>query len=409
MSLPGIVLGCVLALIAARQIGPVRVAPWQAMLAGAAVVLLGGSIGPGAALRAIDARVMVFLFGTFVIGEALLQSGYLYVLAYRASARLRSPNALLWAIVWAAGLGSCLLMNDSLAIVGTPLVLRLAREHELEPEPMLLALAFAVTTGSIMSPIGNPQNLLIAVHGTLGEPFVTFLRHLALPTLLSLCLTGVGVRLCCRLAPHGRTLVPARVELRDPQLARLARAAVLLVVALILVKIIMVIARAAWSPPLWAVAAAGAAPVLAFSPARGRLLRRLDWPTLVFFAAMFVLMQSVWQTGELQRLLGISPLPVTSTAGILVAGATVSQLISNVPMVALYLPLLQQAGAHEVSWLALAAGSTLAGNLTLLGAASNIIVVQGAERLGVRLSFRRFARVGIPLTVVQIVIFWWLL
>ena len=75
MNLPSIVLGCVLALIAARQLGPIRVAPWQAMLAGAAVVLLSGSIGPSAALRAIDARVMVFLFATFVLGEALLQSG----------------------------------------------------------------------------------------------------------------------------------------------------------------------------------------------------------------------------------------------------------------------------------------------------------------------------------------------
>jgi len=409
MSLPSLVLLCVLALIAARQLGPIRVSPWQAMLAGAAVVVLAGSIGPAQALRAIDPRVMVFLFSAFVIGEALLQSGYLYALAYRAGARLRSPNALLWALVWSAGLGSCLLMNDALAIVGTPLVLRLAREHDLEPEPLLLALAFAVTTGSVMSPIGNPQNLLIAVHGGMAAPFVSFLRHLALPTLLSLTLTALAVHLGCRLAPRGRTLAPAAAAVRDFRLARLARAALLLVLALIVVKVALVVTGLRWGPPLWAIAAAGALPILAFSPARGRLLHRLDWSTLVFFAAMFVLMHSVWHTGELQRLLGASPLALHSTAAILGAGIALSQVISNVPMVALSLPLLPGGGLHETSRLALAAGATLAGNLTLLGAASNIIVVQGAERLGVRLSFMRFARIGVPLTAAQALIFWWLL
>lgn len=406
MTLSAVILLGVLVLIAARQLGPLRVAPWQAMLGGAAAVLITGRITPLAALRAIDAQVMVFLFSTFVIGEALLASGYLYAQAYRVIARLRSPNTLVWAIVWTAGLGSCLFMNDTLAIVGTPLVIRLAREHELDAEPMLLALAFAVTTGSVMSPIGNPQNLLIAVHSEMMAPFLLFLRHLALPTLASLALAFLAIRLCCRPGPPGKTLAPARVTVHDPQLARLARLATAIVLALVVLKIGLVAAGTPWSLPLAWIAAAGALPILVFSPTRGRLLRQLDWRTLVFFAAMFVLMQSVWQTGDPQRLLAELPWRPAGTAGILAIGMTLSQLISNVPMVALYLPVLQQAGAHDTSWLALAAGSTLAGNLTILGAASNIIVLQGAERLGVRLSFWRFARVGVPLTLLQALLFW---
>lgn len=409
MSVAMIVLLAVLALIAARRLGPLRIAPWQAMLGGAAAVLLTGAIGPIAALRAIDREVMVFLFCTFIIGEALLSSGYLYALAYRSIAQVRSGNTLLLVIIWAAGLSSCLFMNDALAIVGTPLVVRLAREHRLEPEPLLLALAFAVTTGSVMSPIGNPQNLLIAVHSGMREPFIVFIRHLALPTLLSLGLTFIAVRLCCRVAPQSKALRPAETEIRDPHLARLAGGAVFIVLGLIALKITLVVLGASWSPPLGVIAAAGALPILVFSPVRGRLLRNLDWRTLTFFAAMFVLMQGVWAAGGLQRLLtDVIPAP-TGKAGILGISLTLSQLISNVPMVALYLPLLQQAGGHETSWVALAAGSTLAGNLTMLGAASNIIVVQGAERLGVRLGFRRFALVGIPLTLAQFVIFWLLI
>jgi len=82
-----------------------------------------------------------------------------------------------------------------------------------------------------------------------------------------------------------------------------------------------------------------------------------------------------------------------------------SQLVSNVPLVALYLPLLQHAGVSEAGLLALAAGSTLAGNLLILGAASNVIIVEAADRRGTHVSFAEFARVGIPLTLLQVAIF----
>jgi Na+/H+ antiporter NhaD/arsenite permease-like protein len=84
------------------------------------------------------------------------------------------------------GLFSAVLMNDTLAIIGTPLVLSLATKFRLSPKLMLLSLAIAVTTGSVMSPIGNPQNLLIAVDSGMDTPFVTFGLYLFIPTLLSL-------------------------------------------------------------------------------------------------------------------------------------------------------------------------------------------------------------------------------
>ena len=84
-----------------------------------------------------------------------------------------------------------------------------------------------------------------------------------------------------------------------------------------------------------------------------------------------------------------------------------SQLISNVPLVALYLPLVE--GAGTATLMALAAGSTVAGNLLLLGAASNIIVVQSAERHGATVTFLDFARVGIPLTTLNVLVYWWFL
>jgi len=84
-----------------------------------------------------------------------------------------------------------------------------------------------------------------------------------------------------------------------------------------------------------------------------------------------------------------------------------SQLISNVPLVALYLPVLIQIGASTKEMMALAAGSTIAGNFSILGAASNVIIIQNAEKgSGATLTFFEFVRIGTPLTVINVMVYW---
>jgi Na+/H+ antiporter NhaD/arsenite permease-like protein len=406
LSLPVAVLVLVLLAIGFRRVGRLRLRIWQAMAAGALVVLASGDITPVDALRAIDPDVMLFLLGMFVIGEALVHSGYLYSLAYQLLWPARSAGTLVLALLLGAGAGSALLMNDTLAIVGTPLALRLAQEHRIDPKLLLLALAFAVTTGSVASPIGNPQNLLIAIGGGFANPFVAFFRELALPTLLSLLACYAVLRLGYRKEFHDTPLVHARVSPGDPALARLARLSLGLVVAMVVVKVALVWLDAPFEMRLSYIALVGAAPILLGSPRRLTILRRIDWQTLVFFAAMFVLMASVWDTGVFQRAFAESGIDLAAPGSVLGIGVLLSQLISNVPLVALYLPLLQQTGATEAALLALAAGSTLAGNLLILGAASNVIIVESADRRGVHLSLLEFARVGVPLTALQVGIYW---
>lgn len=160
MNVPLGVLIAVFLLIMVRQIGPVRLQIWQIMAGGALVVLITGSIGVADAVRSIDLDVMLFLFGMFVVGQALEESGYLSHVSYKVFRRAATRDTLVMMVVAGAGLASAVLMNDTLAIIGTPVVLLLARKHGMRPAMLLLALAFAVTTGSVMSPIGNPQNSL---------------------------------------------------------------------------------------------------------------------------------------------------------------------------------------------------------------------------------------------------------
>ncbi len=407
MNIPVIVLCAVFVLIAVRRVGNLRFGLWQIMLLGAVAVLVTGQIGPREALGAIDPDIMLFLFGVFVVGQALEESGYLFHLSYLVFRRAGSADGLILSILFGFGIASAFLMNDTLAVIGTPLVLLLAKQHRMPPKVLLLALAFAVTIGSVVSPIGNPQNLLVAIHGRMPNPFVEFFRHLALPTVISLFAAFFILKFFYHESFHGDALVHVRHDLRDKPLARLARLSLILIVLLVVVKAALVSTMPQIDFRLTWIALIAAAPILFFSPKRWRVVRHIDWRTLVFFAAMFVLMESVWMSGFFQSLMARADLNPASTGMILAVSVLLSQLISNVPLVALYLPMLIHAGTSTRELLALASGSTLAGNLFILGAASNVIIIQNAERKGGHsLSFVEFARVGIPLTLVNVLVYW---
>jgi Na+/H+ antiporter NhaD/arsenite permease-like protein len=407
VSVPLVVLCIIFLLIMVRQIGPVRLQIWQIMLGGAVIVLTAGSISPGEALRAIDLDVMLFLFGMFVVGQALEESCYLAHVSYRVFRNARTQNALVLVIVFGAGLTSAILMNDTLAIIGTPVVILLARKHGMRPAILLLSLAFAVTTGSVMSPIGNPQNLLIAVHGGIQQPFVIFLRWLFLPTIVNLFITVLVLK---KLYPdefHPAALAHSQEPIRNHDLAVLARISLWSVLILIGVKIVAGLLGKGDALLLPHIALGAALPVIVGSPRRWGILRRIDWQTLIFFAAMFVVMESVWRTGFFQWALAEMQVDVLSTGVILGVSVLLSQLISNVPLVALYQPLMLHAGAGAPELMALAAGSTIAGNLFILGAASNVIIIQNAEkRTGDTLTFFEFARAGVPLTILNVLVYW---
>jgi len=136
-----------------------------------------------------------------------------------------------------------------------------------------------------------------------------------------------------------------------------------------------------------------------------KIVKNIDWSTLLFFVSMFVLMASVWLSGFFQELLIDLSLDVTSIPVILIIGVMFSQLISNVPLVALYLPILSMSSTTVPQLMALAAGSTIAGNMLILGAASNVIIIQNAERQGETLGFLEFAKIGIPLVCLQTMVY----
>lgn len=405
LNIPVLTLTAILVLIAFRQVGGTRLHIWQIMLLGASAVLLTGQISPYDGLKSINPDVMIFLFGMFVIGEAMHRSGFLLHLSYCLFGKARSLDHLVLLVLFGTGTLSAFLMNDTLAIIGTPLVLYLARSQSISPKLLLLSLAFGVTTGSVMSPIGNPQNLLIAISGDFTNPFLTFVQYLLIPTVINLFLAYLLLRFFYKGEFQDRPpLNQVQEPVEDGSLAHVSEASFILLIALVIFKIAMVLMGYGASFRLTYIALISSLPILIFSQRRMEVVRNIDWHTLVFFASMFVLMASVWQSGVLQSMIDRPGVNVTQVPMILALSVIVSQLVSNVPFVALYLPLLECVSVKGM--MALAAGSTIAGNLFILGAASNVIIIQNAEKENETLTFLDFARVGIPLTILNVLMYW---
>ncbi|MDR3477099.1 MAG: anion transporter [Gammaproteobacteria bacterium] len=385
-----------------------RVIPiWAIMAVGAFAALVFGQISPKQAVHAIEPDVMLYLFGVFLICQAAETSGCLEQLTEKLFFHAHTGRQALFIIIFALGLSAALLMNDTIAILGTPLILQLCRSNKKLTKPLLYALAFAVTIGSTLSPIGNPQNLLIAVKGQMSSPFWDFLKFLAIPALINLVVAYFFIYVV-----HKKTLnepihkpEPAPKAINHYQTVRLVKLSLMILFVLLIAKIIMDSMRFSFHLNFSYIALTSALPILCSSE-RWVLLRRLDWGTLIFFASTFVLIQSVWDSGFFQANINHFNIPVTHVAIIILLSVVLSQFISNVPLVALYLPLLIQHGQSQSQLLALAVGSTIAGNLSILGAASNVIITQNAEKRGASgFGFVEFIQYGAPLTLINILVY----
>ncbi len=412
-----------MAAVIARQLLRRGPSVWVLFATGAFVTVAVGVLSPSQASAAVASNlsILVFLFSLFLFAAGLEQAGALDHLGRWILGRAGTVRNLPAVVFVAFGVLSAFVLNDALVLVGVPLLFSLARRLRVAAEPLLLTLAFSVTVGSVLTPFGNPQNLLVSLESGMTAPVATFLRYLLVPTVLNLGLGAwylrrvYGRRLETQAGTGAANSTPS-VPLLPPRslFALVRRSPVLAVfpvtmVALITVDVTSAVTRGP-PVPLYAVALGGAVAMLLASPARATLFARVDWSILVLFAALFVVVAGATAGGVVGSLQHIVPIPgpgqpVRATGAILLTSLGGSQLVSNVPWVGLQIPLLHQLGygpGAAYAWVALAAGSTLAGNLTLLGAASNLIVVQQAERAGLRIGLREFARVGLPLTLMTV-------
>jgi len=367
-----------------------------AALLGAVLMVAIGALTPDEARGAVDGDTIALLLGMMILTAYLTEAAFFRWASWHLLTRVHRPRLLLAVVVAVAGALSAFLVNDTVCLMMTPLVLRLVDDAELPPLPYLLAVAFGSNAGSVATPTGNPQNMMIATHSGIG--YAAFTAALGVPALVSLGLVAALLVLMFRGRLPARTLPRTHVPPPDVDRPLLVRA---LVVTVLVVAGFLAGLSMAWT------ALGGAAVLMAIAgrPPRDGLAR-VDWPLLLFFAGLFVVTEGVARTGlTLAAWNGLAPLLGTSVTeqilGWSVFAVLGSQLVSNVPFVMIAADWIPRLADPTLAWLVTALVTTLAGNLTVVGSVANLIVLELA-RSRVRVGFWQFFAYGSVVTAVTL-------
>lgn len=387
------------AIIAFQSIPKLHITrPAGALLGGVAMVVFG-VLTLEEAYQSVDMNTIVFLLGAMIIVAYLEISGFLGMVRSLTLRQARTPSQLLALVVASSGVMSAVFMNDTICLLFTPLVLKTARELELNPAPYLIALAASANVGSACTIIGNPQNMLIAVNSGIG--FLPFLSALWPASLLGLGAVFLVVWFVYR-KDLGHRRFEHRPEINLPHLRSGMFLASAAVVVLFLVLLVL-----DYPPPL---AAGGCAALLIIAGARRprAALQKVDWELLLFFSGLFVIVAGIsqagltaWAFGHFQKFFDGGRLE--HLAWLSGFSTVLSNLASNVPAVMLFLKAIPGLDDPNLYWLALAMSSTLAGNLTIIGSVANIIVFE-QSRKEVRIGFWEYLRCGLPITLITLAI-----
>ena len=405
----------VYALIALRNFRQFKIPIWTIMLAGAVAMILSGALSLQDAYAAINLDVIFFLLGMFSIVAAMDLSGLLEYFTARMVRLSRTPTRALALVLFGMGLLSAFLVNDTLALTATPIMLGLSKQMRMRPGVLLITLALGVTIGSVMTPVGNPQNLLIALSSGIPNPMLDFLYYLVPPPIIGLVVTFLILRLYFRkdLAKSAEDFGTIPLPpIRDRRLARLSAYVAGIVVAGFFLVGVAQLFGVQGNINLGTVALFGATIVYLLSTRRREILASVDWGIIIFFMSLFIVVQGFWDSNALQSLLlylpTLNPSDIVVSLGVIILASLIfSQLLSNVPFVAVYIKAMQATGftgTDVKAWVALAGASTLAGGLSLLGAASNVIILEAAESRGSGFSSLEFSKIGLLVTIPNILI-----
>ncbi|MFB4283243.1 ArsB/NhaD family transporter [Nonomuraea sp. MTCD27] len=389
-----------------------------AALGGAGIMLLIHATGAQAAFfdehSGIDWNVIFLLLGMMVIVGVLKQTGVFEFLAIWAAKRARGrPFRLMALLILITAGASALLDNVTTVLLIAPVTFLVCERLELPVTPFLVAEAMASNIGGAATLVGDPPNIIIASRG--GLTFNDFLAHMA-P--LIVVLVAVFVALCRWLFRKSFRYDPdlaaeimtlnEREAIADRGLLWQSLAVLALVMAAFVLHPVL-----HYEPSVVALLGAGVL-VAATKVTTEDALREVEWPTLVFFAGLFVMVGALVETGVIKQ---ISEAAAAATHGqlalttmlLLWASTGLSAVIDNIPYVATMSPivadLVQANGGNEhaqVLWWALAIGADLGGNATAVGAAANVVILGIAARNGTPISFWQFTKYGLVVTVVTV-------
>jgi Na+/H+ antiporter NhaD/arsenite permease-like protein len=390
-----------------------------AALAGAMVMLLIGATDAGHAFfseeSGIDWNVIFLLLGMMLIVAVLKRTGGFEYMAIWAAKRARGrPFRVMVILVLVTGVASAFLDNVTTVLLIAPVTFLVCDRLGVPAVPFLIAEALASNIGGTATLVGDPPNIIIGSRA--GLSYNDFLVHLA-PIVVVLMM--VFVLLCRVLFRKSFVYRPERAEevmrlnerdaIRDPGLLILSGIVLALVTAAFVLQTVLHREPAV-------VAIIGGLVLLALSRLDVRQIARdVEWPTLAFFAGLFIMVGGLVNTGVIGEISRAATEAVggqlwPATMVMLWGSALLSAVIDNIPYVATMSPIVSDlvsslpAGEGTVLWWSLALGADLGGNATAIGASANVVILGMAERAGKPISFWEFTRYGIVVTLITIAV-----
>jgi Na+/H+ antiporter NhaD/arsenite permease-like protein len=359
---------------------------------------------------AVDWNVVFLLLGMMVIVSVLRRTGIFEYIAIWAAKRSRGrPYRLLVMLCVLTAVASALLDNVTTVLLIAPVTFLVCERLGLAPVPFLIAEVMASNIGGTATLVGDPPNIIIASRA--GITFNDFLVHL-LPWIVFLMV--VFCLLCRWLFRSAFSFDPERAEsvmslnereaIKDHRLLIKSGVVLLAVVAAFVLHPVL-----HYEPSIVALLGAGVL-VLITGVTTEQAMSEVEWPTLVFFAGLFVMVGALVDTGSVgkvsEAMAGATEgRPVLAVLVLLFGSAGVSAIVDNIPYVATMSPvvagLVPTDGPH-VLWWALALGADLGGNATAIGASANVVMLGIAERAGHPIGFWRFTKYGVVVTLVTI-------
>ncbi len=384
-------------LISGRRLKVLPLNRPAAALLGAVLMVSCGVLSPRQAYQSVDYDTLVLLLGMMLISAYLFLAGFFEWAADWILRHARTPRQLLLYLVICSGTLSAALVNDTVCLMLTPLVVSVMVRGRLPLAPYLLALAMSANLGSVATLVGNPQNMII---GHLSG--ISFVRFSA--ALLPVAVVGLAIQYAV-LSFGFRKMLDAAVihrpenppQTMDRRLLRLTFGVLFLVFAGFISGLNLP----------WTALAGGALIMVLARRDTHEVLKLVDWHLLVFFAALFIVVEGLGGTGLPDqiygRLRGMFGRTATTQAWNLAwFSALGSNIFSNVPFVLVAGKWIPNFVAPELMWKVMALATTLAGNLTILGSVANIIVVESA-RGHCELGFWDYAKFGIPVTLLTLI------
>ena len=370
-----------------------------AAVVGALAMMALGSISAQAAWQAMDYKTLGLLFGLMVISGAFAVSGFYAWTAQKVALLPISPAKLLAVFVLVSGVLSSMLTNDVVVVAMTPLLVSITLARGLNPIPFLLAFCFAANAGSVGTMIGSPQNMIAAQ--ALDVSFVELLKLAGVPALGSLVIVWGVVAWLYR----GRWTLPQQAA--SAPAATQAAPVVLNVTETLKAALVMAVTVVLFVLDIWPqeIVALGAAGILLVnrSIASSDVLQEVDGNLLLLIMGLFVVNAAMAATGLPQQVLGdLKHMGVNLDApqSLFWTSAVLSNIVGNNPAVMLLVPYLQAGANSDALCAALALGTGFSSNMVIFGSLAGIVVVEQAKASGVNISFMDFAKAGLPVALI---------